>query len=105
MMARDLHYYWQGQNYHHVYRWWMKHAWTRGRIFEKESAALLNEIESMSDKLEGKLEFVDLGILPGKIFGYFKGITSVPTVVVNKEKFSGYQSGLAIIRRLTLEEE
>ena len=67
----------------------MKQAWTRGRIFEKESAALLNEIESLSDRLEGKLEFVDLGILPGKIFGYLRGITSVPTVVLGKEKLLG----------------
>ncbi len=104
MMARDLHYYWQGQNYHHVYRWWMKQAWTRGRIFEKESAALLNEIESMSERLEGKLDFVDLGILPGKILGYMRGITSVPTVVHGKEKYIGYQSGLDAIRRLRLEE-
>jgi len=105
MMARDLHYYWQGQNYHHVYRWWMKQAWTRGRIFEKESAALLNEIESMSDILEGKLDFVDLGILSGKMLGYLRRISTVPTVVRGKEKYIGYQSSLDAIRRLTLEEE
>jgi len=104
MMARDLHYYWQGQDYHHVYRWWMKQAWTRGRIFEKESAALLNEIESMSERLEDKLDFVDLGSFPGKILGYSRGITSVPTVVLGKEKYIGYQSGLDAIRRLSLEE-
>jgi len=104
-MARDLHYYWQGENYHHVYRWWMKQAWTRGRVFEKDSAALLNEIDSMSDKLEGKLEFVDLGIFPGKILGFLRGITSAPTVVLGTEKNSGYKPGLEAIRRLTLEEE
>lgn len=105
MMARDLHYYWQGENYHHVYRWWMKQAWTRGRIFEKESAALLSEIESFGDGLEGKLEFVDMGILPDKILGFLRGITSVPTVVIGKGKFIGYQPGLDAIRRLTLEEK
>ena len=105
MMARDLHYYWQGENYHHVYRWWMKQAWTRGRVFEKDSAALLNEIDSMSDKLEGKLEFVDLGIFPGKILGFLRGITSAPTVVLGTEKNSGYQHGLVAIRRLALEED
>lgn len=105
MMARDLHYYWQGENYHHVYRWWMKQAWTRGRVFEKESAALLNEIDSMSDKLEGKLEFVDPGIFPGKILGFLRGITSAPMVVLGTEKNFGYIPGLEVIRRLTLEEE
>lgn len=105
MMARDLHYYWQGENHHHIYRWWMKQAWTRGRVFEKESAALLNEIDSMSDQLEGKLDFVDLGILPYKIQGFFRGITSAPTVVIEKEKIIGYQPGLEAIRRLTLEEK
>ena len=39
----------------------------------------------MGDRLEGKLEFVDLGILPGKISGYLRGITSVPTVVLGKK--------------------
>jgi hypothetical protein len=105
MMARDLHYFWQGENYHQVYRWWMKQAWTRGRIFEKESAALLNEIESTGDMLDGKLDFVDLGVLPGKIQGFFRGIASAPTVVLGKEKYIGYQSGLDAIRRLILEEE
>jgi hypothetical protein len=105
MMARDLHYFWQGENYHQVYRWWMKQAWTRGRIFEKESAALLNEIESTGDMLDGKLDFVDLGVLPGKIQGFFRGIISAPTVVLGKEKYIGYQSGLDAIRRLILEEE
>jgi hypothetical protein len=103
MMARDLHYYWQGENYHHVYRWWMKQAWTRGRVFEKESAALLNEIDSMSDKLEGKLDFVDLGIFPGKILGFLRGITSTPTVVLGTEKYSEYLPCLENIRRLALE--
>jgi hypothetical protein len=103
MMARDLHDYWQGENYHHVYRWWMKQAWTRGRVFEKESAALLNEIDSMSDKLEGKLDFVDLGIFPGKITGFLRGIKSTPTVVLGTEKYSGYLPCLENIRRLALE--
>ena len=105
MIARDLHYYWQGENHHHIYRWWMKQAWTRGRVFEKESAALLNEIDSLSDMLEGKLEFVDLGILPGKMLGFLRGITSAPTVVLGTKKNFGYQPGLEAIRRLTLEEE
>jgi len=105
MMARDLHYYWQGQNNHYIYGWWMKQAWTRGRFFEQESAALLNEIELHGSKLEGKLEFVDLGTLSGKILGLARGITSAPAAVCKKKKYVGYQNTLAFICQTALEEE
>jgi hypothetical protein len=66
---------------------------------------LLDKIESMSDTLDGTLDFVDPGMLPGKMPGFLRRISTVLTVVLRKERYTGYLSSLAAIRRLTMEKK
>jgi hypothetical protein len=51
-LAYDYHYFWQGEENHHIYRGFMAKIWSRGRVPDHDSAKLLNEIQSLGIPLK-----------------------------------------------------
>jgi hypothetical protein len=98
-LAYDYHYFWQGQENHHIYLGFMDKIWSRGRVPDRDSAKLLNEIQSLGFVPE-QLQIHDVSALSDAIRAFFHGLWKFPAVITEKEKAQGVDASLSLLQLL-----
>lgn len=90
-LAYDYHYFWQGEENHHIYRGFMDKIWSRGRLPDQDGVWLLNELSEVERGLE-IVKVVDGGSLAGWGNAFLHGIVKFPALVVDGKKYQGRQA-------------
>jgi hypothetical protein len=98
-LAYDYHYFWQGEENHHIYRGFMAKIWSRGRAPDHDSAKLLNEIQSLGIPLED-LQIHDVSALPHGIKALLHGFWKVPAVLVEGKKAQGIEHCIKLLNSI-----
>jgi len=87
-MAYDYHYYWQGEKNYHVYNGFMEKIWSRGKMPDKDSLWLLNELADFGDDVE-IVSLYDVGNFWGWGEAVRQGFIKFPAMVSNGKKIQG----------------
>lgn len=87
----DLHYHLE-IHYRDAYHWLREQGFTRGRVFEPDSAALLPVLEIALQQLPGRIAVYDLNTLKGKVRGWLAGVRRAPCVRLGTEKHMGAEA-------------
>ena len=98
-IAYDFHYFWQGEAYHHIYRGFMDKIWSRGRVPDRDSLWLLNEIASLEIDTD-TISVLDAGTMPGWFGSIWFGIWKLPGMIVDGEKAQDKDSCEALLMRM-----
>lgn len=101
-LAYDYHYFWQGEEYHHIYRGFMDNIWSRGRIPDQDGVWLLNELNDLKVELDDVNVF-DVETWRGWSLAIRYGIFRFPAVIVNGSKAQGKASCRALLNRMKIE--
>ncbi len=84
----DYHYYMEDHrrgNYH----WLRDQGFSKGRVFEPESAALLPILEEAVIAFDCAIRIYDLNTTRGKLHGWRVGILRTPGVLIGRQKYLG----------------
>jgi hypothetical protein len=84
----DLHYHLE-IHYRDAYHWLREQGFSKGRVFEPDSAALLPALETALERLPGRIAVYDLNALEGKVRGWLAGVRRAPCVRLGTEKHTG----------------
>ncbi len=99
MYSYDCHYYFE-QNYRGIYHWLRERGWSKGRVFEQDSADLLFFLVEVV-KLGGERARVhDLGQWRGRVRALLAGVRRTPAVVVAGRRYVGLAAAREALRRL-----
>ena len=98
-LAYDFHYFWQGENYHHIYRGFMDKIWSRGRMPDQDSAWLLNECESLGMASDG-INMIDVSTISGRALALWWGMWKFPGMMLDDEKMQGRKACEARLKSL-----
>jgi hypothetical protein len=98
-LAYDYHYFWQGEENHHIYRGFMAKIWSRGRVPDHDSAKLLNEIQSLGIPPEN-LQIYDVSAWMHNIQAIFQGVWKVPAVLVENKKAQGIEPCIKLLNSI-----
>lgn len=100
-LAYDYHYFWQGEENHHIYRGFMVKIWSRGRVPDHDSAKLLNEIQSLGIPPED-VQIYDVSTLTHTIQALFQGVWKIPAVLAENKKAQGIEPCIKLLNTLRL---
>lgn len=94
----DLHYHLE---IHHrdTYHWLREQGFTKGRVFEPDSAALLPTLEMALERLPGRVAVHDLSTLKGKARGWLVGVRRAPCVRLGGQTHRGLAVAQQALRR------
>lgn len=87
----DLHYHLE-IHYRDTYHWLREQGFTKGRVFEPDSAALLPALEVALERLPGRIVVYDLNTLQGKVRGWLAGVRRAPCMRLGTEKHTGAEA-------------
>lgn len=94
----DLHYHLE-IHYRDTYHWLREQGFSKGRVFEPDSAVLLPALETALERLPGRIAVYDLNTLKGRLRGWLAGVRRVPCVRIGGQKHSGAEAGQHALRR------
>lgn len=94
----DLHYHLE-IHYRDAYHWLREQGFSKGRVFEPDSAALLPALEAALEQLPGRIAVYDLNTLGGRARGWLAGVRRAPVVRLDGQKHAGAGAGQAALRR------
>lgn len=94
----DLHYHLE-IHYRDTYHWLRQQGFSKGRIFEPDSAALLPALEAAMQQLSGRIAVYDLNTLGGRVRGWLAGVRCAPVVRLDGQKHAGAGAAQAALRR------
>lgn len=86
-------------HYRDTYHWLRDQGFTKGRIFEPDSAALLPVLESALEHLSERIVVYDLNTLSGRMHGWLAGIWRAPGVRLDEQKHVGSAAARTALRR------
>lgn len=98
-LAYDYHYYWQGQENHHIYRGFMDKIWSRGRVPDHDSAKLLNELQSLGIP-PNQLQVYDVSFFSHGIQAVLHGAWKIPAVFAGDKKARGIEACITLVHSL-----
>ncbi len=84
----DFHYELE-VHFRDIYHWLRDQGFSKGRIFEPDSAVLLPALELALERLPGRVAVYDLNTFDGRMRGWFAGVWRAPCVRLGKEKHMG----------------
>ncbi len=76
-------------HFREIYYWLRDQGFSKGRIFEPDSAALLPALEQALERLPGRIVVYDLNTFDGRMRGWFAGVRRAPCVRLGREKHTG----------------
>jgi hypothetical protein len=82
-----------------IYHWLREQGFTKGRIFEPDSAAVLPALESALEYLSDRIAVYDLNTFSGRMRGWRAGIRRAPCVRFEGRKQTGAMAAAAALRR------
>lgn len=88
---------------HHreIYHWLREQGFTKGRLFEPDSAALLPALDLALERLPGRIAVYDLNSFAGRLHGWLAGIHRAPCVRLGNEKHLGLAAALQALQSLS----
>ncbi len=86
-------------HYRDIYHWLRDQGFTKGRIFEPDSAALLPDLETALERLPGRIAVHDLNTFGGRMRGWRAGIRRAPCVRFEGRTHTGAKAASAALRR------
>lgn len=86
---------------HHreIYHWLRDQGFSKGRIFEPDSAAVLPALESALEHLTNRIVVYDLNTLSGRLRGWLAGVRRAPCVRIDGQGYSGSEAARLALRR------
>jgi hypothetical protein len=87
---------------HHreIYHWLREQGFTKGRLFEPDSAALLPVLDIALAQLPGRIAVHDLNTFAGRWRGWLVGVRQAPCVRLDNEKHSGLAAARQALQSL-----
>jgi hypothetical protein len=86
-------------HYRDIYHWLRDQGFSKGRLFEPDSAALLPALDSALEQLSGRIAVYDLNTFGGRMRGWRAGIRRAPCVRFEGRKHTGASAAAAALRR------
>lgn len=86
---------------HHreIYHWLRDQGFTKGRIFEPDSAAVLPALEHALEHLSDRIAIYDLNTLSGRLRGWGAGIRRAPGVRLHGQSHRGPEAARLALQR------
>lgn len=103
-LAYDYHFYWQGEEYHHIYRGFMDRIWSRGKIPDQDGVWLLNELNGLKVNFNDVKVF-DVGSWRGWAYAIRHRVFRFPALIVDGSKAQGKAACLTMLSRMKTERE
>ena len=94
------HHYYMEDHHRGNYHWLRDQGFSKGRIFEPDSAAMLPILEKAMIIFESGVRIYDLNTIRGKLHGWSVGIRRTPSVLIGKEKYLGLSAARVALMNL-----
>ncbi|MCC6298357.1 MAG: hypothetical protein IT314_03605 [Anaerolineales bacterium] len=98
-LAYDYHYFWQGENYRHVYLGFMDQIWSRGKMPDRDGVWLLNEVDGIKRNL-ADVRAYDVGTWRGRASAIRNGVFRFPAMIVDGSKAQGKDACRILLNRI-----
>jgi hypothetical protein len=99
----DYHYYMEA-HFRGSYHWLRDQGFSKGRIFEPDSAALLPVLDKVMAAFGPTVRIYDLSTIKGRTRSFRSGVRKTPSVVIGGEKHLGLEDArLALSALLEVE--